>query len=80
MEMEKVLNSMPGAEEKVKAEQILEINADHAVFGTLRRFAEDADKLEKYTQVLYNQALLIEGRTIEDPVAYANAVAELLSL
>ncbi|MBO5253249.1 MAG: molecular chaperone HtpG [Clostridia bacterium] len=80
MEMEKVLNSMPGAEDKVKAEQILEINADHAVFSTLRRFADDADKLKKYTEVLYSQALLIEGRSIEDPVAYANTVAELLSL
>ena len=80
MEMEKVLNSMPGAEEKVKAEQILEINAEHAVFETLCRFENDEDKLKKYTEVLYNQALLIEGRAIEDPVAYANAVAELLAL
>ena len=80
MEMEKVLNSMPGAEEKVKAEQILEINAEHAVFETLRRFESDEEKLKKYTEVLYNQALLIEGRAIEDPVAYANAVAELLAL
>ena len=79
MEMEKVLNSMPGAEQKVKAEQILEINAEHPVFETLRRFEGDEDKLKKYTEVLYNQALLIEGRSIEDPVAYANAVAELLA-
>ena len=80
MEMEKVLNTMPGAQQKVKAEQILEINADHAVFQTLRRFENDDDKLRKYTEVLYSQALLIEGRPLEDPVAYANAVAELLAL
>lgn len=79
MEMEKVLNSMPGAEQKVKAEQIFEINAEHPVFETLRRFENDEDKLKKYTEVLYNQALLIEGRSIADPVAYANAVAELLA-
>ncbi|MDD7646142.1 MAG: molecular chaperone HtpG, partial [Ruminococcus bromii] len=79
MEMEKVLNSMPGAEQKVKAEQILEINAEHPVFETLRRFESDDEKLKKYTEVLYNQALLIEGRSIEDPVAYANAVAELIA-
>ena len=80
MEMEKVLNSMPGAEQKVKAEQILEINAEHAVFEVLRRFENDEDKLQKYTQVLYDQALLIEGRSVKDPVAYANTVAELLAL
>ena len=79
MEMEKVLNSMPGAEQKVKAEQIFEINAEHPVFETLRRFENDEDKLKKYAEVLYNQALLIEGRSIADPVAYANAVAELLA-
>ncbi|MGN0479576.1 MAG: molecular chaperone HtpG [Hominenteromicrobium sp.] len=79
MEMEKVLNSMPGAEQKVKAEQIFEINAEHPVFETLRRFEGDDEKLKKYTEVLYNQALLIEGRSIEDPVAYANAVAELIA-
>ena len=56
------------------------INAEHAVFETLCRFENDEDKLKKYTEVLYNQALLIEGRAIEDPVAYANAVAELLAL
>ncbi len=80
MEMEKVLNSQPGMEQqKIKAEQILEINAEHAVFETLRRFETDEEKLEKYTKVLYDQALLIEGRAIEDPVSYANAVAELLA-
>ena len=80
MEMEKVLNSQPGMEQqKIKAEQILEINAEHAVFETLRRFEADEEKLEKYTKVLYDQALLIEGRAIEDPVSYANAVAELLA-
>ena len=80
MEMEKVLNSQPGMEQqKIKAEQILEINAEHPVFETLRRFENDENKLKKYTEVLYSQALLIEGRSIEDPVAYANAVAELLA-
>ena len=79
MEMEKVLNSMPGAEQKVKAEQIFELNTEHPVFEVLRRFENDEDKLKKYTEVLYDQALLIEGRSIEDPVAYANNVAELLA-
>ena len=49
------------------------------VFEVLRRFENDEDKLKKYTEVLYDQALLIEGRSIEDPVAYANNVAELLA-
>lgn len=79
MEMEKVLNAMPGAEQKVKAEQIFEVNANHPVFETLKKYESDGEKLKKYTEVLYDQALLIEGRMIEDPVKYANAVAELLA-
>lgn len=78
LEMEKVLNSMP-SEEKVKAERVLEINAAHPVFGTLTRlYSEDKTKLAKYAELLYNQALLIEGMSIEDPVAFSNLICELM--
>ena len=73
--MEKVLNQQPG-QEKVRAERILELNASHPIFEKLK--TADADKLAKYAEVLYAQAQLIEGLTIEDPVAYANTVCELL--
>ena len=79
IEMEKVLNSMPG-DQKVQAERVLELNPDHPVFETLRTlFQSDADKLKTYAGLLYNQALLIEGLPIEDPVAFSNAICDLMA-
>ena len=75
LEMEKVLNQQPG-QEKVRAERILELNASHPIFVFFK--TADTDKIAKYAEVLYAQAQLIEGLTIEDPVAYANTVCELL--
>ena len=79
LEMEKVLNAMPQNEEKVKAARILEINASHPIFAALTKaYAEDKDKAAKLTDILYTQAALIEGLPIDDPVAYANAVCDLI--
>lgn len=80
IEMEKVLNSMP-TDEKVKSEKVLEINENHKIFEALKKLQEnkDTDKIKLYADLLYNQALLIEGMPIEDPVAYANAVCELMN-
>ena len=78
IEMEKVLNSMP-ADQKVKAERVLEINVDHPVFEKIKQlFAEDKDKLKKYTDVLYGSALLIEGLSVDDPVEFSNNICELI--
>ncbi|MCL1849702.1 MAG: molecular chaperone HtpG, partial [Clostridiales bacterium] len=78
LEMEKVLNSMP-TEQEVKAERVLEINSSHPIFATLSKLGEsDPDKLKAYTMLLYHQALLIEGLAIDDPVAFANAICELM--
>jgi molecular chaperone HtpG len=78
LEMEKVLNSMP-TDKKVKAERVLEINADHPVFETMKKLYEnDKDKLKTYSEILYNQALLIEGMPIEDPVAFSNAICSIM--
>ncbi len=78
IEMEKVLNAMP-TEEKIKADKILEINANHPVFEALKSsFEGDKDKVKVYTELLYNQALLIEGMSIEDPVAFSNAICQLM--
>ena len=80
LEMEKVLNSMPNNEEKIKASRVLEINANHPIFAALTKaYAEDKDKAAKLTDVLFAQASLIEGIAIDDPVAYANAVCSLIS-
>lgn len=79
IEMEKVLNSMP-MDEKVQAERVLEINAKHPILDTLRKqYGEDKDVVRKYASLLYNQALMIEGLPVEDPVAFSNAVCELMT-
>lgn len=79
IEMEKVLSAMPNGNE-VKAERILEINIDHEIFkGIKEAFETDKEKVKIYARVLYNQALLIEGLTISDPVEYANDVFKLMS-
>jgi len=78
IEMEKVLNAMPN-DQKVKAERVLEINVNHPIFEKLSALlASDKEKLKQYAGVLYDSALLIEGLPIEDPVAYTNAVCELM--
>ena len=81
LEMEKILNSMPGAEkdQPVKAQRVLEINANHPIFERLRSlYTDDQEKLKKYAKLLYTQALLIEGVPVEDPVAFSNAVCDLM--
>lgn len=80
LEMEKVLNSMPNNEEKIKASRVLEINANHPIFAALTEaYAADKDKAAKLTDVLFAQASLIEGIAVDDPVAYANAVCALIA-
>ena len=78
--MEKVLNSMPQNDgNKVTAEKCLELNPAHPVFEKLKfLFSTDKDKLAEYTKILYSQALLIEGISIENPVEYANLVCGLM--
>ena len=79
LEMEKVLNSMP-TDQKIHAQRVLEINPDHEIFGKLKSLSEggDKDKIGKYAKLLYDQALLIEGMSIEDPVEFSNLICELM--
>lgn len=79
LEMEKVLNSMPG-DQKVKAKRVLEINPEHEIFGKLQSVSDsgDKDKLAKYANLLYTQALLIEGMPVENPVEFSNLICELM--
>ncbi len=80
LEMEKVLGAMPGNEMKPKADRVLEINADHPIFSKLQfLYDNDKEKLADYADILYDQALLIEGLEIEDPVAYCNKVCALMT-
>ncbi len=79
LEMEKVLNAMP-TDQKVYAQKVLEINPEHEIFGKLTAVKEsgDNDKLAKYAKLLYDQALLIEGINIENPVEFSNLICELM--
>lgn len=78
LEMEKVLNQNPANGNAVKAQRVLEINANHPIFAKLTAMENDDEKLGKYTKILYDQALLIEGLPIEDPVEFSNLVCELM--
>lgn len=79
LDMAKVLSRMPGGSNGVKAQLVLEINSDHAIAEKLfRLFAEDKDKLQKYTKILYNEARLVSGLEIENPTEFADMVSELL--
>ncbi|MBY0091074.1 molecular chaperone HtpG [Priestia aryabhattai] len=78
IEMEKILSAMP-ANQHVKAEKVLEINVNHDVFASLKDALEnDKAKLDLYTNLLYNQALLIEGLSISDPVEFTNDICKIM--
>lgn len=78
IEMEKVLSAMP-ENQHVKAEKILEINPNHEVFTSLKEaFKADKEKLDLYTKLLYNQALLIEGLPIQDPLEFTNDICKIM--
>lgn len=80
LEMEKVLNSMPGAEEKVKANKVLELNSNHALYAKLKAvYAENADGLADYADVLYQAGRLISGLSVEDPTAVTDKLFALLA-
>lgn len=78
IEMEKILKSMPNGQE-VQADKVLEINIHHEVFQSLKAAAEnDKEKLGLYTNLLYNQALLIEGLQVSDPVQFTNDICKIM--
>ena len=77
-EMEKVLNAMPDGQ-NIKAGRILEINPNHQIFSALQSvFEKDKEKINDYASLLYDQALLIEGFSIDDPVGFSNKVCQLM--
>jgi len=78
IEMEKVLRTMP-VSQGVKAEKVLEVNTGHEVFQSLKAaYEQDQEKLRLYTNLLYNQALLIEGLPIEDPIEFTNNICKIM--
>lgn len=80
IEMAKTINNQMGANEAVKAQTVLEINKDHVIVNKLKElFNSDKEELKKFTKILYSQARLIEGLTIENPTEYSNWICELLA-
>lgn len=79
IEMEKVLSAMPAAGgQEAKADRVLEINPTHPVFTAIAALPADDERLAQYAKLLYDQALLIAGLPIEDPVAFSNSVCALM--
>ena len=81
LEMEKVLNSMPGTNDnKVKAQLVLEINANHPIAEKLKTlYNDDKELLGKYAKLLYGEAGLIGGASVPDPVEHSALVCELMT-
>ena len=78
-EMEKVINAMP-TDEKVQADLVLEINENHEIADKLKDlYDNDKDMLSKYTKILYSQARLIEGLSIDNPTEISNLICEVIS-
>ena len=79
LEMEETLNKMPGNEnqEAYKASKVLEINPNHDLFKGIKTL-KDSDELEDYANLLYDQAMLIQGFSIKDPEAFINLLTKIM--
>lgn len=78
IEMEKILNAVPN-NQNIKADKVLEINENHPVFKVLKEaYENDQDKFALYTDLLYNQALLIEGLPLDDPLEFTNNICKIM--
>ena len=75
--MEKVLNSVPN-NQKVSAQRVLEINANHPIFQKLCALQDNKEKLASYAKLLYTQASLMEGLPVDDPVEFSNLICDLM--
>lgn len=80
LEMEKYFASIPTSEETPKASRVLEINLNHKIFEVLKKAYDEKveEKIKKYSYILYNEAVLIAGLSIENPTELAEAISELM--
>ena len=77
LEMEKTLNEQPGAEENVKAQKILELNPNHPLFEAFSKIQDNDELVKDYASVLYEEAMLLEGREIVDKKAFVDKINDL---
>ena len=79
IEMEKVFNSMPNSDGKMKAEKILEISSEHGILERLEKiYSEDKEKLAKYATVLYEQARILAGLELENSTGFVTALSDII--
>lgn len=78
LEMEKTFNAMPNGAGMMKAQRVLEININHPIFESLKKYSDNEDKLKKMTDVLYNLALLSEGLPVENTAEFADNACDLM--
>lgn len=80
IEMEKTLAGQPGDMPKVQAQKVLQVNPDHPVVNKLLAFRDQGkeEDFQAYTQLLYDQARIIAGLTVEDPVTFTRRIQELM--
>ena len=80
LEMEKTLNAMPGQNTPVKAQTVLEINASHPVAEKLKSLVNsDKETLKDYSKLLYDEACLIGGKSIDDPAEHTRIICNLMT-
>ena len=80
LSMEKTLNEQPGIDEQVKAEKVLELNPDHDLFKAFASIQDNDDLVKKYASLLYDEAMILEGRDIADKIGFIKKLNELFSL
>lgn len=78
LEMEKTLNQQPGAEENVKAQKVLELNPEHPLFKAFAAIQNNDEIVKAYASILYEEAMLLEGREITDKQKFVEKINELL--
>ena len=79
LEMEKTLNEQPGMEENVKATKVLELNPDHDLFKAFANIQEQDDLVKEYASLLYDEAMLLEGREISDRKDFISKINSLIA-
>lgn len=77
LEMEKTLNEQPGNEEKVNAQKVLELNPDHELFFAFTSIQDDDELVKEYASVLYDEAMILEGREISDRTEFIKKINSL---
>ena len=79
LEMEKTLNEQPGNEEKVTAQKVLEINPDHELFEAFSSIQSEDELVSEYASILYDEAMILEGREISNRVEFVKKINSLFS-